>query len=118
MAALLMDGDQGLPHGVGSVVMGDVNELIASDAFPNKEFSESVIEEPGLGIIGLHSNIRYRKGPIYYGKEFTEFKEPHDFFLPLYPVLIREFLGNQGQGLHLPNIHLADGSGCHIKCAC
>src|ERR1700724_164594 len=54
MAALLMDGDQALLHGVGSVAMGDVNELIASDAFPNKDFGESVVEEPGLGIIGVH----------------------------------------------------------------
>jgi hypothetical protein len=88
MAVLLVNGNQGLPHGIRSIMMSYIDELIAPDTFSNTNLGESVTEEPGLNIVGLHSSIKYRKGPIYYGKEFTEFKEPHDFLVPLYPVLI------------------------------
>ena len=87
IAALLVYGNQGLSHGIGSIAMSDIDELIVSDALPNKDLGKSVIEKPSLGIFGLLISIGHRESPINNGKEFTELKKPHDFFLPLSPVI-------------------------------
>ena len=101
---LFMYRNEGLPHGIGSFATCDIDELIIANALPNKDFGKSVIEVPNLVVFGLLINIGHRECPSYNGKEFTELKETHNFSFPPCPVDFREFLRDQGQGLHLPYI--------------
>ena len=94
MAAFFMYRNQGFPHGVRGVAMSDIDELIGCDTLSNKDFSKVVIKKPCLVIFGLYISIGHWKCPIDNGEEFTEFKESHDFFLPLSPIVIQEFLGD------------------------
>ena len=88
MAALLMYRNQELPHGVKSWASCDIDVLICTNTFPDKDFGKSIIEKPSLQILRFIISIGFRENLIYYGKEFTELKKAHDFFLPLYPVVV------------------------------
>jgi hypothetical protein len=55
MAAFLVDRNQGLPHGVGSVTMGDIDELINSNAFSNWALANMSLKIQALALLGCTS---------------------------------------------------------------